>query len=308
MRVAVTGASGFVGGQIARALDAMGHDVLSYGRRERTALRRPVPGYAEWDVTAGPIFGAGVDGVVHCAAHVGDRGSEAAYQSTNVDGTRAVLDSFPDADRFVYVSSASVYSDHASHDHIAEDAPIGACRYSAYSRTKAAAERLVSERRSDAVILRPHIVYGPDDTTLLPRLLAAKRFGRLPIPGNGRNRVSVTHVHNLALAVDLALQSPHATGPFNITDAEPAAVDELLRTVLRRVGATARIAYIPRAVAWHIAGALEGIWPTRIGPRGPLLTRYVVSQLADELTLDITRARAILGYEPRWTFRDGPIG
>jgi nucleoside-diphosphate-sugar epimerase len=306
MRVGVTGASGFVGGQIAHTLAAMGYDVLSYGRRDRAALRPPPPNYTSWDLAAGPIHGVHVDAVIHCAAHVGDWGCDATYHATNVDGTRAVLDSFPDAERFVYVSSASVYSDDVAKVNVREDASVGRCGHSAYARTKALAERVVVERRPDAVILRPHIVYGPADTTLLPRLLAARRFGQLPIPGDGRNRVSVTHVHNLALGADRALRSTSA-GAFNIADAEQTSVDELLRTILRRLGVPARIAYVPRPIAWHVAGALERVWSNKEGPRGPLLTRYVVAQLADEHTLDITRARTLLGYEPPWTFRDGPL-
>ena len=111
MRIAVTGASGFVGGRVARALAAAGHTVLPYGRRPASALAAPLRGYVAWDVTDGPIDAPPVYAVVHCAARVDDWGPEAAFHVANVDGTRAVLATWPDARRVVYVSTSSVYSD-----------------------------------------------------------------------------------------------------------------------------------------------------------------------------------------------------
>jgi len=303
MRIAVTGASGFVGGQIALALAADGHDVHAYGQRARAALVCDLPNYASWNLLAGPVARPRVDVVVHCAALVGDWGPEARYRSVNVDGTRTVLESFGSKTRVVMVSTSSVYSDQVPKSNIREDAHVGACSYSAYGRTKAQAEALALSLRPDALILRPHIVYGPGDTTLLPRVLAARRFGMLAVPGTGHNRLSVTHVRNLADAVALAIRHEDASGAFNVTDGETTSLDELLRVLLARAGAPTRIVYIPRSIAWRVAAALESVWPSDRVPRGPLLTRFVVAQLADEHTLDISRARAILEYAPRFSYR-----
>ena len=307
MRVAVTGASGFVGGQIAAHLAGRGHTVLAYGRRQADALNRTMPGYTAWDIASGPIPGPPVDAVVHCAALVGDWGQVDRYHAVNVDGTRNVLRSFEGAERFVYVSTSSVYSDHLVKCHLGEDASTGDCRYSPYGRTKAEAEVLIRAARPTAVILRPHIVYGPGDTTLLPRVLDSRRLGWLPVPGSGTNDLSVTHIGNFASAVECALHGPPEGGTFNISDGETAPAAVLLRTILGRIGAAARIVQVPRALAWNAAAVLERGWLSRDGTRGPPLTRYVVMQLADEHTLDISRARTTLGYVPRWTYRDGPL-
>lgn len=306
MRVAVTGASGFVGGRVARALARAGHDVTTYGRRPAAELGESLPRYTTWDIAAGTIDDPGVDAVVHCAAFVGDWGRPVRYRHTNVVGTANVLASFRSARRFVHMSSSSVYSDHLVKRGLREDADTQRCHHSEYGRTKAESERLVSAARPDAVVLRPHVVYGPGDQTLLPRLIAARRFGHLPIPGDGTNRISVTHVDNLVEAVERALETD-ARGAFNITDAETTTTDDLLRTVLTRAGLKPDIVYLSRAFAWSVAAALEALWPSGDSPRGPLLTRYVVSHLADDHTLDIGRARALLRYLPRWTFRDGPL-
>ena len=306
MRVAVTGASGFVGGFVARALAAEGHEVTCYGRRSAAMLRAPLPGYRAWDVTAAMAVVSPTDVVVHCAARVGDWGAERDYVATNVEGTRAVLAAFPGA-RMVYVSTSSVYSDEVDKSLVREDALTGACRHSAYARTKAAAERLVLDGARSGVVLRPHIVYGPGDTTLLPRLLAARRAGTLLIPGDGRRMVSVTHVENLARAVSLAISPGAPPGAYNVADAEPLAVDALLRTVLARTGTRARIRYLGTRRARALAAVLEGAWRVGGAASAPPLTRYVVDQLTADHVLDTTRIRTLLGYVPRWGVHDGPL-
>ena len=226
MRIAVTGASGFVGGRIARALAAAGHAVTSYGRRPTRMLSTPLPDYQVWDVSEHDAPRIAVDAVVHCAALVGDWGGEREYNCVNVAGTAAVLEAFAAARRFVHVSTTSVYSDGQPKVQLREDTRTGDC-LTWYGRTKAAAESLVMQRRADAVILRPHMVYGPGDTTLLPRVVAAARFGQLAIPGNGANLVSPTHVDNLVDAVTCALATA-ARGAFNVADESPAPIGELL--------------------------------------------------------------------------------
>ncbi len=307
VRVAVTGSSGFVGGRIANRLRAAGHSVLAYGRRPARELSTPQADYTAWDIATTAIDAPPVDAVVHCAALVGDWGPDSAYDTVNVEGTRNVARSFGCTTRMVHVSTSSVYSDHVTKVRVTETASSGDCRHSAYGRSKARAEAVVRESWPTAVILRPHIVYGPGDTTLLPRLLASRRLGLLALPGSGRTLLSVTHVDNLALAVECALRDGSGGGVFNVSDAETVSVDALLHTVFARLGVAVRLAHIPRAVAWGAARLLEHVWPSTGGRRGPPLTRYVVGQLADEHTLDITRARTVLGYVPRWTYRDGPL-
>lgn len=305
MIVAVTGASGFVGGHIVRAIANRGHTVHAFGKRRTNALAAPLPGYTSWDVCTGAIAAPSVDVVVHCAALVGDWGPESAYRAVNVDGTRTVLDSFPSA-RIVYVSSTSVYSDAQPRLLLDETAPIGDCRYSAYGRTKAMAEGLVLSRR-DSTVVRPHIVYGPGDTTLLPRVLASRHLNSLLVPGHGRNLLSVTHIYNLADAVVSLVERPEVRGVFNVADATTATLNDLLNTLLARAGVPTRLVHVPKAIAWGAAALLEALWPPGTPPRGPRVTRYVVQQLVSEHTLDITRAREQLDYAPRVDFRTGPV-
>lgn len=307
MRIAVTGASGFVGGWVARLLARQGHEVLSFGRRAESALAFALPNYRRWDISARTLATASVDAVVHAAALVGDWGPWSDYEAVNVRGTRNVLASF--SARFIHVSSSSVYTCEGRHPPgpRGEGYPLASSFPNAYVRSKVAAEQVVLSARPTATILRPHIVYGPGDTTLMPRLLAARRHGRLLVPGTGRNRVSVTHVFNFVQAVACALRPQAPCGVFNIADAASASVDELLRTILQRHGEPVRIGYLPAWAAWPMAAVLETVWRGLRRRHAPPLTRYLVDQLSGDHELDIAQARARLGYRPRWTYLNGPI-
>jgi nucleoside-diphosphate-sugar epimerase len=300
LTVAVTGASGFVGGAVCRALAGRGCRVHAYGRRRQIASRH-IGGaaYRSWDLARGPLPDAPrVDAVVHCAGTVGDWGPAAEFFTTNLDGTRNALAAFPAA-RFVHVSTASVYDPHRP-TVMATEAEAPVRRYvNAYGASKAAAERAVlAVAERPAVILRPHAVYGPGDTTLLPRVLSAVRGRRILVVGDGRQRVSLTSIGNLVQACVRAACGPARDGVFNVTDAEPVALDDALRALLaeRRVGA--RPAYVPLRVALPLASAVEAACLLARRPGPPRLTRYAVGHLAVERTLDITAARTELGFTP----------
>lgn len=305
-RIAVTGASGFIGGAIVRALLDDGHSVIPFGRRPAESLTTPLAGYRQWDLSSGPIDLAGVDLLVHCAASVGQWGPERDYHRGNVIGTRHALESIGGGTRVVYISSASVYAAR-SRAPISEAAATVRRGGTAYVRTKAEAERLVLALGERATVLRPHIVYGPGDTTLWPRVKAKLRRGVLKVPGNGESRVSTTHVENLIQALRLVIGSEKASGAYNVADAEPQSVGGLLSTVFARKGLAVRLKYVPKSLAWTAAGVVESAWRALGRADEPPLTRYAVHALADDCVLDISRVRRELGYTPRWSIADGPL-
>ncbi len=308
MRVAVTGASGFVGGYIAGYLQRAGYHVVTYGRRAASSLRHPVTSYTAWDITRGPIRAPSMDAVVHCAAMVDDSGPLAEFRAANVTGTRAVIATFQHASRFVHISTASVYDLSRPLRAVREDAPCGGHSFSHYAQSKLESEQELCADGRPVTILRPHIIYGPGDSTLMPRVLAARCAGWLPLAGNGRNRLSVTHIDNLAQAVRRALDGTVESGVFNVADANDVTLDELARALLRRHGLVDRVVYIPGGAAWYLAVAAELFGRALHRPRPPFLTRFVVRQLTHDFTLDLSRARTLLGYAPRWTVHDGPPG
>jgi nucleoside-diphosphate-sugar epimerase len=301
VRVAITGASGFIGGAVCRAAVNAGWQVYAFGRREAT-----IPGavYRRWDIDAGPLPDPpDVDVVVHAAAAVTDWGPAAPIWRTNLEGTRHVLATFPGT-QLVHISSASVYDPYVPTVRAREQAaPVD--RYlTAYAASKAAAERLLSARPA-TVVLRPHAVYGRGDRTLLPRVLSAVHGSTLSIVGDGRARQSLTSVDNLVAAALLACRPAAPTGVYNVADAHPIAIGDALRQFLAARGLSVRMRTLPKRPAWLLASVAETAWRLAQRPHPPQLTRYAIAHLAVERTLDLTAARNRLGLRPTPTSFEG---
>ncbi|MGA3489173.1 NAD-dependent epimerase/dehydratase family protein [Micromonosporaceae bacterium DT55] len=294
LRVAVTGASGFCGAEVARRAAAAGADVRCLGRRPG-----PVGRHVHWDAAAGPPDLSGVDAVLHLAAAVGDpvpgHVIERDFTAVNVDGTARLLDALG-ARPLVWVSSASVYDPRVRAPRLTEEHPIGG-QLTAYGRTKAAGEALAL--RSGAVVLRPRAVYGRGDPHLLPRLLRAVRAGRILLPGPD-GELSLTAVENLADACLAALG--WRPGAYNITDARPYRRDETIRAAAQAAtGRVIRVGHVPVPLAFAAATAVTRL--SRLAGAAPGLTRYAVDQVAHPVVLSIERALAA-GYRPRRCFAD----
>ncbi|MCW2960643.1 MAG: hypothetical protein JWM25_1272 [Thermoleophilia bacterium] len=306
-RVAITGASGFVGSKVADHLESRGFEVHRFGRRPAERIPEAVRArYRSWDVELGPLEAPpAVDAVVHCAGAVDDWGTYEPFHRANVVGTGHVLETWPDA-RFVHVSTASVYDPRADHSLVRESDADPAdltdtahVRWlNAYGRTKRMAENLVTAAAAErSILLRPHAVYGPGDTQLLPRILDRIRLGRLVMAGSPDVRLSCTHIDNFSHAVERSIESD-VTGPVNVSDLTAAPIDDVLRTILRTVGAPERISYVPARPAWAVAYALEAACGFgRL--RQPPVTRFQLANLTRDFVYDLTRATEELGYRPQ---------
>lgn len=294
----MTGASGFIGGAVATALADAHHDVTGFGRSPR-GWRHPLANYRVWDITTGPLLGdRDYDAVVHCAALADDWAPLSEAMRVNRTGTRHVLASFPTS-RIVHLSTSSVYDAFTPTVQAREDAAPVARFLSSYSESKSFAELEVMG--TDAVILRPHAVYGPGDTTLLPRVLAAVRYGQLVLPEGARVLHSLTHIDHLVEAVRLALRG--TPGVYNIADAQPVMLSDVIREFLARRRVQARVVRMPYPAAIRAAALAEAT--ARLRGARPRVTRYAVSQLGLERTLDLSAARERLGFTPGPTDLEG---
>jgi len=310
-KIVITGASGFVGGYLARHFHARGERVLAFGRRAQADLPNEVL-YRSWDITQPYPFGGeeGVSAVVHCAGSVSEWGSYAEMFRTNVLGTENALSAFPDSELFVHISSASVYGTQRTVSPVCEERPYPARYLNHYSTTKMLGELAVkAARHPNRVILRPHIIYGPGDTTLLPRMMKARKLGRLVVLGNGRNRLSLTHVANLAHAVELLddLASYRRLGLeiFNICDSRTDTLDQILETLIETMDWRDRLLHVNPSIARAAGRLLEGLYAALHLKVSPLLTPYVVEQMSHDFTMDTSKACSMLGYTPRHEYPEG---
>jgi len=316
--VFVTGASGFIGGKIAERL-------LSEGRRSRVLARRPLPELERQgaEVVLGDLFDAvalrrgceGVGTVFHVAARVGVWGPADDFFKVNVEGTLAVIGACraAGARRLVYTSSPSVVYNGRDLRGVDETAPLCERAPSPYPTSKAAAERLVCQSNSadlTTVSLRPHLVWGPGDKNLIPRVLALARQGRLKIIGDGRNRVDLTHITNVVDAHVLAERaSPSTVGgkAYFITNDEPVLLWEWINELLRRLGEPEIKKHVSLGAAGLAGGVMETLW--RILPlKGePPMTRFVAKEMATDHWFDVSAARRALGYRPRVSMAEGTL-
>jgi nucleoside-diphosphate-sugar epimerase len=294
MRIAVTGAAGFIGGAVCHAAREAGHEVHALTRRQ-------------WDITSGPLPNPpAVDAVVHAAAAVTDWGPPAPIWRANLRGTANVLRTFPDA-RLVHISTASVYDPFTPTIDAPESQPLVTRYLTAYAASKAAAERLLADR-PNTIILRPHAVYGPGDPILLPRILSAIRGRSLFVVGDGQARQSLTSIDNLVFAILLGCVPRAPVGTYNIADAQPIPVETALRMLLAERGLDVRIRHLPFRPLWRIAAIAERLYRLAGATKPPRLTRYAISHLAMERTLDLTAARDRLRFRPAATSFQGAGG
>lgn len=298
MRIAVTGATGFVGRELLKQANAAGHTTVPIVRRPSGLAGEVVAG----ELSPGRLPAsqlARVDALVHLAArtHVlRDSAGDAEYARVNVEGTRAVLDAAITAGvrRFVFMSSVKAVGERSRPgEPLAPDTPPRP--EDAYGRTKLAAEALVRERCDGAglewVILRPPLVYGPGVKANFARMVNAVGKG-VPLPLKGlANSRSLVDVANLAQAALLACQAPGAAGRiFMVADATVSTSD-LLRAIGRAANRPARLIAIPRWIIGAFA-ALTG-------------KSAEFERLCGTLELDASATRSVLDWTPLRSFVEG---
>jgi nucleoside-diphosphate-sugar epimerase len=203
-----------------------------------------------------------------------------------------------------------------------EAAPLCTAAPCAYPTSKAAAERLVTAANSPelaTVSLRPHLVWGPGDKNVVPRVLALAKAGRLKIIGSGKNKVDVTHITNVVdahLLAELALGKSHISNPksqmpaaagraYFITNGEPVILWDWINQLLRGVGSPEISKHISLGAAYAAGGVLEALWRVLPLKGEPPMTRFVAKEMATDHWFDITAARRDLGYSPKVTMAAG---
>jgi len=319
MNALVTGGGGFLGRYVVERLLAGGANVRVYSRRRFPELESQGVVSLTGDLRdAGRVAEAcqGVDTVFHTAAVPGIWGPWSLYYETNVVGTQNVLAGCRAAGvaRLVYTSSPSVIYDGRPHEGADESLPYPD-RFSAhYPKSKALAEQAVLAANGSSglqtIALRPHLIWGPRDNHLLPRLIQRARLGRLRQVGDGQNKVSMSYVENTAHAHLLAAKALSegracAGKAYFINEPEPVVLWEWVNQLLEAAGLPAVRAKVPTAVAWVAGAVLESAARLMRSRNEPIMTRFLASQLSSSHWYRMDAAARDFDYAPLVSAEEG---
>lgn len=254
---------------------------------------------------------AGVDVVVHAAAHIGDWGPAEKYRAINVVALEHMLNAVEREKSlrcWLHVSTLGVYP---GHDHYGTDETVAPSieGLDGYTRTKAEAEllinRYIQERHLPAIILRPGFVYGPGERHVIPKLLEKFSAGKMLVIGDGQKVLNNVYVGNFVDAVFLALDNPAAMGEtFNIRDERLVTRLEYFHTIADYLGKP-HPKHIPLWLANATVSMFEGVARLLGSQTAPLLTRARIKFMTLNLDYSIEKAKRVLGYHSRVDFQQG---
>ena len=319
MNALVTGGGGFLGRYLVEQLLERGTQVRCFSRGRYPELEslgvETIQGDLR-DLEATMAACQGIDVVFHVAGVAGIWGPRGYYHGINANGTANMLAAAEGQGvaRFVYTSSPSVTFDGNDQCHIDETAPYTPTWLCHYPHSKAIAEQLVLQANGShglmTCALRPHLIWGPRDEHLIPRLLDRARQGKLRRIGDGTNLIDIVYVENAARA---HLQAADAMEPgaavcgraYFISQGQPvncwAWINELLEI--------AKLPPVTKSIslraAWNAGLVLESVHRALRLPGEPRMTRFLAAQLARSHYFDITRAREDFGYSPQITTVEG---
>jgi nucleoside-diphosphate-sugar epimerase len=314
--ILVTGGGGFLGSAIIRMLATRGDAVRSFSRSRYPHLEALRVDQIQGDLADAESLQQacrGVDLVFHVASKTGVWGPYNAFHQANVVGTRNVLNACRTSGvrHLVYTSSPSVVFDGSDMEGVDESVPYPQTYHAHYPRTKAMAEQLVRDAAGSTlrtITLRPHLIWGPADNHLVPRII--QRARRLRIIGEGKNKVDTIYVDNAAhahiLAAEKLIDRPQLSGRvYFISQDEPIGLWDMVNAILAAADLPPVKRRISVASARRIGGLLEWAYRTFRLPGEPQMTRFVAEELATSHWFDIRAARKDLGYRPQISTEEG---
>ncbi|MFC1827142.1 NAD-dependent epimerase/dehydratase family protein [Thermodesulfobacteriota bacterium] len=318
MKAFVTGGGGFVGSAIVRQLVDKGVEVAVYGRNHYPHLKKLNVLQFQGDILDSDLlirFMQGYDTVFHVAAKAGIWGPKHEFEQTNVTGTRNVLGAcFANGvHSLVYTSTPSVVFNRKDINGADERLPYAQRFLCYYASSKAVAEQMVLSSNSEILktcAIRPHLVWGPGDPHLIPRLIVRGKAKKLKQVGNGQNMVDISYIDNVAdahiLAAENLLSAATAAGnAYFISQGEPVILWNWINDLFRKLNIEPVKKKINAGPAYLIGTLLEGIYMWFGLDKEPPMTRFLSEQLARSHWFSIDKARHDLGYEPRVSTSEG---
>ena len=316
LKIIITGATGFIGRNLAESLHKEGMKVIAIGRSEFVGKALQESGIEfmlakiEVQSQVNKTF-CPADYVIHCAGRAGDWWKYQDFYETNVIGTRNVINACKrnDIKKVIYISTSSVYLNGQDRYNILETEPLPKKQFN-YGKTKLVAENELLELEKQGfktIILRPRAVYGKYDQNIVSRFLRLSEKKNLPLINGGQALVDITYVGNLVSAVRNCFSAPDNAWNeiYNISNGSPVTLKEWISELLEIFDRPFKPKDIPEPAAKRIAAmnALLSILP--FGNRKPELTRFSVEYMGKSMTLSIEKAKQKLNYLPEISNQEG---
>lgn len=318
MKILITGATGFLGMNLAKRLQKQGHEVIGLGRNQSAGEQLTQAGIKFIQCSLDQIGTidtqmSGIECVVHSAAFSSPWGDKEVFEQANIKGTQNIVDLAIKykTKRFIHISTPSLYFKFKDAYNILETDSIEEPHPSMYTHTKYFAEKIVdkaiSQNQLNAITIRPRGIFGPGDVTLLPRIIKLAKERKLSQVGNSKNNVDITYVDNVSQAIELAIFAPdkYLGEKYNITNGEPIEQWEFIAELLSKLGHAPPTKIVPYKVAYFFAAFLEFSYKLFRIKSEPRLTRYTVGLLYFSQTLSIEKAKNELGYNPEVSIQEG---
>ena len=318
MKTLVTGGGGFLGSHIAKRLLERGDNVCVLGRKKYSFLPSSIESIQVDLRDREEVVKAceNMDAVFHVGAMTGIWGKTNDFHEINANGTKHIIEGCKKygVKKLIYTSSPSVVFNHESLENADESLPYADSYYCEYPKSKAIAERLVMSANGNdglqTVSLRPHLIWGPGDPHLVPRIIDSAKKNRLLQVGDGKNRVDIIYIDNAVeghiLAGDALGQGSEVAGKcYFLSDGESVLLWEWINNLLERLGVPTVQKSISFSAAKTLGGALELLYKGLRLPGEPRMTRFVAEQLATSHYFDISRARRDFNYKPIISIEEG---
>jgi 2-alkyl-3-oxoalkanoate reductase len=320
MRVAITGASGFLGGALAIAYRNDGDSVVALVRKSSQVHQLEKIGveiqYGELtDEDSFHNLLKNADLAIHCAAFTGEFGPWDLFNTTNVLSAKNFFDAGlkQSCPRLIYISSVAVYGNGRHHRGTDEDSAFESLIIDNYTRSKIMAETLafeyIDKHELPLTIIRPGYIWGLGDRAVMPRLVEGFKKRQIAVIEQGMNLMNLAHVDNVVDAVKLAATNDNAFGQaYNITDDSKITTKRFLEDLIAMIGIDYKLRSFPYVPVYSFAYACEIYSKLRHYQVEPLLTRYSVRMAKYDQIFNISKAVTQLDYRPRVSYKTGMMG
>lgn len=319
MKVLITGATGFLGHQLAIDLIEKGHNVYNFSRSSSKELDqigvRTINGDLQNQSDINLVLKEEFDAIFHVASKVGMWGRWKDFYNVNFNGSKLLFDTSVDhgVKYFIYTSTPSVVFGKEEIIEGNENIPYPKTYLSLYAKSKALAESYILNHQGSSIktcSIRPHLIFGKNDKNIIPRLIQAKKRNKLKIIGNGKNLVDVIHVKNASMAHIQALEELSTSAKNNkkayfIGQEKPVYLWDFINEILRIKGLAPVTDNISTQAAYKIGHIIEIFLNLfRIFNIHPPMTRFVALQLGTSHYFSHQRAENDFGYSPKLSLKE----